>query len=120
MEFAEGRTTRQLRDQSAVGSHVTRLEGYRRLYGDLVPEGGCDPPHPKLFPPVRSIARSLDCCGCRYFRRTSCLGLMIFTQYWYWYPLSYFLSLALQPTALIGLNQDLKLPKFQVPPSPPS
>ena len=50
---------------------------------------------------------------CRYFRRTSCMGLMIFTQYWYWYPLSYFLSLALQPTALIGLNQELKLPKFQ-------
>lgn len=51
-----------------------------------------------------------------YFRRTSCIGLMLFTQYWYWYPLSYFLSLSLQPTALIGVDQDLKLPKFQVPP----
>lgn len=49
-----------------------------------------------------------------YFRRTSCIGLMLFTQYWYWYPLSYFLSLSLQPTALIGVDQDLKLPKFQV------
>ena len=51
-----------------------------------------------------------------YFRRTSCIGLMMFMQYWYWYPLSFFLSLALQPTALIGLNGDLKLPKFQVRP----
>lgn len=53
-----------------------------------------------------------------YFRRTSCIGMMVFMQYWYWYPLAYFLSLALQPTALIGLNQDLKLPKFQARPLP--
>ena len=49
-----------------------------------------------------------------YFRRTSCVGVMLFVQYWYWYPLSYCLSLALQPSALIGLNADLKLPKMQV------
>ena len=49
-----------------------------------------------------------------FFRRTSCVGVMLFLQYWYWYPLSYCLSLALQPSALIGLNADLKLPKMQV------
>ena len=49
-----------------------------------------------------------------FFRRTSCVGMMLFLQYWYWYPLSYCLSLALQPSALIGLNADLKLPKMQV------
>ena len=32
----------------------------------------------------------------------------------YWYPLSYFGSLALQPTALIGLNADLKPPKLSL------
>ena len=26
-------------------------------------------------------------------RMTSVLGMLVFTQYWYWYPLSYFLSL---------------------------
>ena len=52
-----------------------------------------------------------------FFRRTSCVGMMLFLQYWYWYPLSYCLSLALQPSALIGLNADLKLPKMQVRPS---
>ena len=30
----------------------------------------------------------------------------------YWYPLSYCISLALQPAALIGLNGDLRLPAF--------
>ena len=53
-----------------------------------------------------------------FFRRTSCVGMMLFLQYWYWYPLSYCLSLALQPSALIGLTADLKLPKMQVRPSP--
>lgn len=50
-----------------------------------------------------------------YFRRTSVVGLMLFLQYWYWYPLSYCISLALQPSAVIALNADLKLPRMQVP-----
>merc|ERR1712119_135603 len=32
------------------------------------------------------------------------------TQYWYWFPLSHFLSLAFQPTAVIGLNSNLDMP----------
>ncbi len=50
-----------------------------------------------------------------YFRRTSVVGLMLFLQYWYWYPLSYCISLALQPSAVIALNADLRLPRMQVP-----
>ena len=49
-----------------------------------------------------------------YFRRTSVVALAIFSQYWYWYPLSYFLTLTLQPTALLGLNSELQMPKLQV------
>ena len=33
------------------------------------------------------------------------VGMLVFTQYWYWFPLSHFLSLAFQPTAVIGLNK---------------
>jgi len=40
------------------------------------------------------------------------VGLAVFTQFWYWYPLSHFISLALTPTAIIGLNKDLKLPEY--------
>lgn len=32
----------------------------------------------------------------------------------YWYPLSYFSSLVFQPTAMIGLNAELQLPKFSL------
>mmetsp|Transcript_5894 Transcript_5894/g.16828 ORF Transcript_5894/g.16828 Transcript_5894/m.16828 type:complete len:1074 (-) Transcript_5894:415-3636(-) len=49
-----------------------------------------------------------------YFRRTAIVGLALFTQYWYWYPLSYLGSLAFQPSALIGLTPDLQVPKFEL------
>lgn len=49
------------------------------------------------------------------------VGLAMFLQYWYWYPLVHFISLAFTPTAVIGVNVDLKMPKFSfksnVPPS---
>ncbi|TQD91956.1 hypothetical protein C1H46_022472 [Malus baccata] len=44
---------------------------------------------------------------------TTVVGLAVFGQFWYWYPLIYFISLAFSPTALIGLNSDLKVPKFE-------
>lgn len=37
------------------------------------------------------------------------VGLAVFTQFWYWYPLLHFVSLSLTPTAIIGLNKDLKV-----------
>lgn len=39
------------------------------------------------------------------------VGLVLWLQYWYWYPLMNFFSLALQPTMLIGLNKDFNIPK---------
>lgn len=40
------------------------------------------------------------------------VGMLIFSQFWYWYPLTHFLSLAFTPTYLVGLNGDLKIPKL--------
>lgn len=36
---------------------------------------------------------------------------MLFAQHWYWYPMLNFLNLALTPTAIIGINDKLKVPK---------
>lgn len=44
---------------------------------------------------------------------TAVVGLAVFSQFWYWYPLIYFVSLAFSPTAFVGLNYDLKVPKFE-------
>jgi 26S proteasome regulatory subunit N2 len=41
------------------------------------------------------------------------VGMALFAQFWYWFPLTHMLSLAFTPTALIGLNSDLKIPKLQ-------
>jgi len=41
------------------------------------------------------------------------VGMLVFTQFWYWYPLAHFLSLAFKPTSIIGLNSDLKMPKME-------
>jgi 26S proteasome regulatory subunit N2 len=37
------------------------------------------------------------------------VGMAVFTQFWYWYPLTHFLSLAFTPTAIIGLNKNIKV-----------
>lgn len=44
-------------------------------------------------------------------KMASIIGLALFTHYWYWYPCLNFLSLSLSPTAMFGLNKDLKVPK---------
>jgi len=46
-----------------------------------------------------------------FLKAGACVGMMLFLQHWYWYPLLPAVSLALQPTAIIGLNADLNMPK---------
>ncbi|PSN34480.1 26S proteasome non-ATPase regulatory subunit 1 [Blattella germanica] len=40
------------------------------------------------------------------------VGVLVFTQYWYWFPLAHCLALAFTPTCLIALNAQLKMPKL--------
>jgi 26S proteasome regulatory subunit N2 len=40
------------------------------------------------------------------------VGMALFTQFWYWFPLAHFASLALTPTAIIGLDRQLRTPAF--------
>ena len=41
-------------------------------------------------------------------RMAPIVGLLLATQFWYWYPLINMLSLSFTPTAVIGLNLDHK------------
>merc|ERR1712002_1433273 len=49
--------------------------------------------------------------GTGHTSMTSVVGMFIFTQFWYWFPLAHFLSMAFTPTCLIGLNSEIKMPK---------
>lgn len=42
------------------------------------------------------------------------VGLTVFTQFWYWYPLLHFISLSFTPTAFIGVNLELKVWKIDL------
>ncbi|KAF4120387.1 26S proteasome regulatory subunit N2 [Geosmithia morbida] len=41
------------------------------------------------------------------------VGMAVFTQYWYWFPFTHFLSLSFSPTAVIGLDHELDMPDFK-------
>ncbi|WWC64974.1 uncharacterized protein I303_107588 [Kwoniella dejecticola CBS 10117] len=42
------------------------------------------------------------------------VGLTLFVQFWYWFPLAHGLGLAFSPTALIAVDEKLKLPKIDI------
>ncbi|KAJ2767758.1 proteasome regulatory particle base subunit, partial [Coemansia nantahalensis] len=44
----------------------------------------------------------------------ACAGMLLFTQFWSWFPLAHFLALAFRPTALIAVNKDLRTPNLEV------
>ncbi|OQR88690.1 26S proteasome non-ATPase regulatory subunit, partial [Thraustotheca clavata] len=45
-----------------------------------------------------------------FTKMSSVVGLALWAQHWFWYPLHHFLELSFQPTVSIGLNKDLKMP----------
>ncbi|SCU79919.1 LAFA_0B06480g1_1 [Lachancea sp. 'fantastica'] len=41
------------------------------------------------------------------------IGLAMFSQLWYWFPMAHFLSLSFSPTSIIGVRgKDLSIPRF--------
>lgn len=53
--------------------------------------------------------------GAGFLRQGAVVGMIVWLHHWYWYPYLQFLSLALKPTAVIGVNKDMKIPeKFRM------
>nr|GEV04657.1 putative reverse transcriptase domain-containing protein [Tanacetum cinerariifolium] len=48
----------------------------------------------------------------KHNRMSAVIRLDVFSQYWYWFPLIYIISLAFTPTAFIGLNHELQVLVF--------
>jgi len=50
--------------------------------------------------------------NCR--RQSAIVGMAMFWQYWYWYPLIPFITLSFRPTMLMALNGELQMVKLSV------
>lgn len=46
-----------------------------------------------------------------HIRMQAVVGMLLFSQFWFWFPLGHCISLALTPTTMVCLNTDLKMPK---------
>lgn len=44
---------------------------------------------------------------------TAIVGMAVFLQYWYWFPLTHFLALSFSPTTIIGVDSNLEVPNFK-------
>lgn len=42
------------------------------------------------------------------------VGMVLFSQYWYWFPMAHFAALAFTPTSVIGITQDLRVPDVEL------
>lgn len=42
------------------------------------------------------------------------VGMTLFVQFWYWFPLAHGLGLAFKPTVLIGVDEQLRVPEVQI------
>lgn len=45
---------------------------------------------------------------------TAAVGLLVFQNYWFWYPLTNFISLSFTLTCVVVLNKELKMPKLEI------
>ncbi|KAG5421301.1 RPN2 [Candida metapsilosis] len=63
----------------------------------------------------RNVTINLENAQTNTLNSKAIVGLAIFSQSWYWFPLAHFLSLSFAPTSLIGVRgSDLKIPKFEL------
>ena len=47
-------------------------------------------------------------------RQSAIIGMAIFWQYWYWYPLIPFITLCFEPTMIMALNEELQMVRLSV------
>lgn len=62
----------------------------------------------------RNVTISLENNNTNTLNVKAIVGLAVFVQSWFWYPFAHFLSLSFAPTAVIGVNEDLKIPQFEL------
>lgn len=59
----------------------------------------------------RNLTISLENAHTNTLNTPGVIGLALFCQLWYWFPMAHFLLLSFAPTTVIGVTLDLKAPK---------
>src|SRR5690606_10826191 len=85
---------------------VTLLERIADKHEDLMAKFGAILATGLIDAGGRNVTIALGSRG-GHMNMGAIVGMAIFTQFWYWFPLIHFISLAFTPTAIIGLNKDL-------------
>ncbi|ODV80200.1 26S proteasome regulatory complex, non-ATPase subcomplex, Rpn2/Psmd1 subunit [Suhomyces tanzawaensis NRRL Y-17324] len=62
----------------------------------------------------RNVSINLEHAQTNTLNIKAIVGLTVFAQSWYWFPLAHFLSLSFTPTSIIGVRSDLKAPQFEL------
>lgn len=62
----------------------------------------------------RNVTISLQHSQTSNLNMKAVVGLAVFTQYWYWFPLTHFFSLSFTPTTIVGVKEDLYVPNFEL------
>ncbi|RKP32832.1 26S proteasome regulatory complex, non-ATPase subcomplex, Rpn2/Psmd1 subunit [Metschnikowia bicuspidata] len=62
----------------------------------------------------RNVTINLENSNTNTLNVKAVVGLAIFAQSWFWFPFAHFLSLSFALTAVIGVNAELKVPKFEL------
>lgn len=102
------------------GGVEPRAEEFRTYLSTKVADGKCD--HCTKFGCI--LAQGIMDFGGRnatlalhhnkHRNNRAVIGAFLFLQHWHWFPFAYMLSLAMQPTCIIGLNERLDMPEYSM------
>lgn len=94
--------------------HKAYLETIKNKHEDALAKFGATLAQGIIDAGGRNVTINLENANTNTLNVKAIVGLTIFTQSWFWYPLAHFLSLSFAPTAIIGVKEDLKVPKFEL------
>nr|XP_039249968.1 26S proteasome non-ATPase regulatory subunit 1-like [Styela clava] len=99
----------------------SKVKSYRELYRkvisdkheDVIAKYGAIIAQGILDAGGRNLTLSLQ-SRTGHVNMSSVVGMLVFCQFWFWFPLSHFLSLTFTPSSIVALNADLKMPKLKL------
>lgn len=94
--------------------HKLYLETIKNKHEDALAKFGATLAQGIIDAGGRNVTINLENSNTSTLNVKAIVGLTVFMQSWFWYPFAHFLSLSFAPTAIIGVKEDLKVPKFEL------